>query len=163
MSNSTTTHACPKSFDACNPQNKPFFILMSTDPAEWNAGHVRSWLKWSARQFNLNPEPDADKFPTSGAELLELSRAEFETKAGSARAGRLLAIHLAHLRHSVTGRSTSPLQDHVDLDHDEEQGKCTSNQKSFICLSPFPLTTHFLKEICPAISPESFCFPTSNS
>ncbi|PNF16729.1 hypothetical protein B7P43_G00873 [Cryptotermes secundus] len=96
-------------------------VLVPSDPAEWNAGHVRSWLKWSARQFSLNPEPDADKFPTSGAELLELSRAEFETKAGSARAGRLLAIHLAHLRHSVTGRSTSPLQDHVDLDGEDEQ------------------------------------------
>jgi hypothetical protein len=142
---------CPKSFDACNPKQS-IFTLMSTDPAEWNAGHVRSWLKWSSRQFSLNPEPEADKFPTSGAELLELSRAEFETKAGSARAGRLLAIHLAHLRHSVTGRSTSPLHDHVDLDDVEEQGKCTSNQKSSICLSPFPLGTHFLKEICPAIS-----------
>lgn len=141
-----------KIFRCVQTQTIHFFTLMSTDPAEWNVDHVRSWLKWSARQFSLNPEPDADKFPTSGAELLELSRAEFETKAGSARAGRLLAIHLAHLRHSVTGRSTSPLHDHVDLEDEEEQGKCTSNQNHFICLYPFPLGTHFLKEICPAIS-----------
>jgi hypothetical protein len=117
---------------------------MPTDPAEWNTAHVRSWLKWSTRQFSLNPEPDADKFPTSGAELLELSRAEFEAKAGSSRAGRLLAIHLAHLRHSVTGRSSSPLHDHVDLDDEEEQGKWTSNQQSSVCLPHFPLGTNVL-------------------
>ncbi|XP_069686725.1 DNA-binding protein D-ETS-6-like isoform X1 [Periplaneta americana] len=96
-------------------------VLVPSDPAEWNAGHVRSWLKWSTRQFSLSPEPDPDKFPSSGTELLELSRADFETRAGSARSGRLLAVHLAHLRHSVTGRSTSPMQEHVDLDDDEEQ------------------------------------------
>lgn len=103
--------------------HKEIVILLPTDPAEWNAWHVKSWLKWSARQFSLNPEPDPEKFPSSGAELLELSRAEFETKAESRRSGRLLAVHLAHLRHSVTGRSTSPMDEHVGLDDEEEQGK----------------------------------------
>jgi hypothetical protein len=133
-------------------QTNPLSTLMPTDPAEWNTGHVRSWLKWSTRQFSLNPEPDADKFPTSGAELLELSRAEFEAKAGSSRAGRLLAIHLAHLRHSATGRSSSPLHDHVDLDDEEEQGEWTSNQQPSVCFSHFLLGTNFLEKICPAVS-----------
>ncbi|KAJ9594424.1 hypothetical protein L9F63_014149, partial [Diploptera punctata] len=92
-----------------------------SDPGEWNAGHVKSWLKWSTRQFSLSPVPDPDKFPSSGTELLELSRSEFETRSGSSRSGRLLAVHLAHLRHSVTGRSTSPMQEHVHLEDDEEQ------------------------------------------
>lgn len=102
---------------------KQIVVLLPTDPAEWNAWHIKSWLKWSARQFSLNPEPDPEKFPSSGAELLELSRAEFESKAESRRSGRLLTVHLAHLRHSVTGRSTSPMDEHIDLDDEEEQGK----------------------------------------
>ncbi|KAF4528007.1 hypothetical protein B566_EDAN002190 [Ephemera danica] len=79
------------------------------DPASWTAQHVAQWLQWMARQFALTPL-DPAAFPTTGSELCALSRAEFESRAGP-RAGSLLAVHLANLRHSATGRSPSPLGD----------------------------------------------------
>ncbi|XP_068085345.1 DNA-binding protein D-ETS-6-like [Anabrus simplex] len=90
------------------------------DPGEWDSSHVRSWLEWCGRKFSLQPAPDPDKFPDSGAKLLELPRTEFETRAGSSRAGKLLAVHLAHLRHAVTGRSSSPLTEPLEEDPEQD-------------------------------------------
>ncbi|KAJ3658908.1 hypothetical protein Zmor_010622 [Zophobas morio] len=102
-------------------------VLVPSDPLEWTNTHIKSWLSWCSRKFSLNPKPDFEKFPTTGTELCELTRSDFEAKAGCARTGTILAKHIAHLRHSVTGRSTSPLNVECkvfeDDDDDDEKGK----------------------------------------
>lgn len=94
-----------------------FFFL---DPLEWTSSHIESWLTWCSRQFRINPRPQVKSFPTTGTELVALSRAEFQQRAGSHRAGRVLAVHLSHLRHAVTGRSPSPVSD----EEDDEGKRC---------------------------------------
>lgn len=79
------------------------------DPAEWNAQHIESWLEWTTREFQIDPPPQTVRFPTTGQELVSLSRADFWVCAGSKLGGNLLAKHIAHLIQSSTGRSQSPL------------------------------------------------------
>ncbi|KAJ3631221.1 hypothetical protein MTP99_012363 [Tenebrio molitor] len=95
-------------------------VLVPSDPLEWTNTHIKSWLSWCSRKFSLNPKPDFEKFPKTGTELCELTRSDFETKAGCSRTGTILAKHIAHLRHSVTGRSTSPLNVECKVFEDDD-------------------------------------------
>lgn len=86
------------------------FCVVS-DPAEWNSEHILQWLNWTTKKFRLTTKPDALKFPTTGTELCELTKADFEKITGDQRSGELLAVHLAHLRHSATGHTSSSLNE----------------------------------------------------
>ncbi|KAK6640488.1 hypothetical protein RUM44_012183 [Polyplax serrata] len=98
--------------------------LEISDPAEWNSEHVTQWLSWTTTKFRLIPKPDALKFPKTGTELCELTKADFERITGDQRSGELLAVHLAHLRHSATGHTSSSLNEKpkykIDLEDDLE-------------------------------------------
>ncbi|RZF39626.1 hypothetical protein LSTR_LSTR001147 [Laodelphax striatellus] len=84
-------------------------------PAEWEGAHIAAWVSWCGRKFNLQPRPDASRFPTSGLDLIGLTRTELGRAAGSARAGRLLAVHLANLHSGFsTGRCPSPTPEAQD-------------------------------------------------
>ncbi|KAG8289465.1 hypothetical protein J6590_103864, partial [Homalodisca vitripennis] len=83
-------------------------------PLEWTAPHVDAWLRWCTRQFRLTPRPDPARLPSTGAELVALSRRQLQQLTDSPRSGRLLATHLAHLRHPRTGRSPSPCSEPED-------------------------------------------------
>ncbi|KAF5302182.1 hypothetical protein FQR65_LT08606 [Abscondita terminalis] len=96
-------------------------VLVPSDPMEWETNHIKSWLEWATKKFGLSNIPDVSKFPNSGAELCKLSRSEFETLSGTSRAGALLAKHIAHLRHSVTGRASSPLNIDAKISDDEDK------------------------------------------
>ncbi|KAL0267067.1 UNVERIFIED_CONTAM: hypothetical protein PYX00_009434 [Menopon gallinae] len=88
-------------------------VLVPADPAEWNPEHITQWLEWTTKKFSLNPKPDVSKFPKTGSALCELTKAELEKLTGDERSGQLLAVHLAHLRHSATGRTSSVLQEKI--------------------------------------------------
>ncbi|XP_039284420.1 transcriptional regulator ERG homolog isoform X2 [Nilaparvata lugens] len=77
-------------------------------PAKWEGDHIADWVSWCGSQFKLRPLPDPSRFPTSGVDLVAMSRTDLGRVAGSARGGRLLAKHLAHLRSVTTGRCPSP-------------------------------------------------------
>lgn len=84
-------------------------VEVPLDPRVWKAEHVAGWVKWMTKQFNIEPEPDITRFPTTGAELCTLSRAEFWVCAGSREGGILFAKHFALTLHSATGREMSPM------------------------------------------------------
>uniref|UniRef100_A0A1B0GGW3 Uncharacterized protein n=2 Tax=Lutzomyia longipalpis TaxID=7200 RepID=A0A1B0GGW3_LUTLO len=84
-------------------------VLVPGDPSEWNSQHIESWLEWTTREFQIDPPPQSARFPTTGQELVNLTRADFWVCAGSKQGGNILAKHIAHLIHSSTGRSQSPL------------------------------------------------------
>ncbi|KAL3266431.1 hypothetical protein HHI36_010605 [Cryptolaemus montrouzieri] len=103
-------------------------VLVPSDPLEWSSVHIASWLAWCSRKFGLAPRPDPSRFPGSGPELCDLTRQDFEENAGSERSGTILAKYIAHLRHSVTGRASSPLnvecKEFEDgSDEDDDKGK----------------------------------------
>lgn len=95
---------------------------------KWTKEHIKSWLAWCAKKFSLQPAPDPEKFPSTGAVLCNLSTNEFEKMAECPRTGMILAKYIAHLRHSVTGRASSPLNVQCKVfeepkGDEEEQGK----------------------------------------
>ncbi|XP_059485216.1 DNA-binding protein D-ETS-6-like [Neocloeon triangulifer] len=99
-----------------NEEEQP--VVVPTDPSDWNEIHVAQWLQWVSKQFCL-PPLDPQDFPKTGQELCKLSKLQFLDLAGP-RAGSVLAAHLANLKHSVTGRSPSPLGDiRLDVAHSE--------------------------------------------
>ncbi|XP_018327374.1 uncharacterized protein LOC108738451 [Agrilus planipennis] len=96
-------------------------VLVPSDPIEWTSGHIRSWLKWATKKFSLYPSPDPKKFPDAGQDLCKLNISDFEAIAGNKRNAILLAKHIAHLRHSVTGRASSPLNSACKVDDDNDE------------------------------------------
>ncbi|CAH0559911.1 unnamed protein product [Brassicogethes aeneus] len=103
-------------------------VLVPSDPKEWTSDHIKSWLTWSTTKFSLDPKPNPEAFPSTGAELCELSLSDFEKRTGSEQTGKVLAKYIAHLRHRITGRASSPLnveckvfEDDSDKDQDPYQ------------------------------------------
>lgn len=84
-------------------------VEVPLDPRVWKAEHIAGWVKWMTKQFKIEPEPDIARFPTTGAELCTLSRAEFWVCAGSRQGGILFAKHFAFTLYNATGRETSPM------------------------------------------------------
>ncbi|XP_030767242.1 uncharacterized protein LOC115890999 [Sitophilus oryzae] len=101
-------------------------VLVPSDPLEWHSTHIQSWLRWCSKTFSLKPPPDHEKFPQTGSELCELTRIQLEERSDQ-RTGTILAKYIAFLRHSVSGRSSSPLNveckvfDKFDTDKDEPE------------------------------------------
>src|ERR1700744_4881373 len=89
-------------------------IHLPTDPTEWNLENIKTWIAWVTKEFNLQPPPDFNRFPSNGQELVEFTRADFWVCAGSKYGGNTLAKHLAYLQHTATGRCTSPLNNDND-------------------------------------------------
>lgn len=83
--------------------------LLPADPRVWDSGHIRSWINWITRKFNIDPKPDLARFPTNGNDLCALSKADFWVCAGSKEAGIIVSKHFAHTLYYATGRETSPI------------------------------------------------------
>lgn len=94
--------------------NHIFEYFCEIDPCEWNSANIKIWLDWSAKKFMLKPKPIYSRFPTTGVELSEMSRAEFWVCAGSKTGGNKLAKHIAHSIYSATGRNLTSLLDNDD-------------------------------------------------
>lgn len=108
--NPTSSPTSEKS-DVARPTTPPppSPVEVPMDPRVWTADHIAGWVKWMTKQFKIEPEPDVTRFPTTGAELCTLSRAEFWVCAGSRQGGILFAKHFALTLHSATGRESSPM------------------------------------------------------
>lgn len=89
-------------------------IRLPTDPSEWNSDNIKAWIAWVTKEFKLQPSPDYNRFPSTGKELVEFTRADFWVCAGSKLGGNTLAKHLAYLQHTATGRCMSPLNNDND-------------------------------------------------
>lgn len=92
--------------------------MISKDPSEWNTLNIKTWLEWVTKQFSISPKPVLSRFPSTGRELIELSRADFWVCAGTKTGGNILAKHIACRIQSATGR----IMDLLFCDKDP--GKC---------------------------------------
>lgn len=84
------------------------------DPSEWDTANIKTWLKWMTKQFEIKPPPVRSRFPKTGQELVEMSKAEFWVCAGSEHGGKTLAKYIAWKFHDATGRTIPSLQDNVE-------------------------------------------------
>lgn len=113
-------------FAVCTPQdiNRTFSFL---DPSEWDTANIKTWLKWMTKKFEIKPPPVRSRFPLTGKELVELSKAEFWVCAGSEHGGKTLARYIAWKIHDATGRTIPSLQDNVE--------PCKQMKKTIVYLS----------------------------
>lgn len=78
-------------------------VLVPGDPNEWDTDHIKQWLAWASRKFKIDPPAQLDRFPETGKELCDMSKAEFWVCAGSKYGGDTLAKHIAHLIYCISG------------------------------------------------------------
>lgn len=78
-------------------------VMVPPDPNDWDAGHIAAWLRWLEVRCQIEPALQATQFPSRGADLVQMRRADFVVSAGSRSGGRLLAMHVAHLVRQVSG------------------------------------------------------------
>ncbi|XP_017772155.1 PREDICTED: DNA-binding protein D-ETS-6-like [Nicrophorus vespilloides] len=96
-------------------------VLVPSDPIEWNEANIESWLKWCKQKFLTGVALDPKKFPKSGKDLCNLTVSDFEKLVEDERTAKLLAKYIAHLRHSITGRASSPLNIDCTIPTDGEE------------------------------------------
>lgn len=84
------------------------------DPSQWDAENIKTWLDWMTERFELSPAPTFSLFPQTGAELVELSKAEFCVCALSEASGKLLAEYIGWKIYDATGRRRMSLDDRKD-------------------------------------------------
>ncbi|XP_049282722.1 DNA-binding protein D-ETS-6-like isoform X2 [Anopheles funestus] len=73
------------------------------NPHQWNAEHVTAWISWVSKNFDIYPPLEPARFPPTGQEIAQFTKADFWVCAGSAAGGNTLAKHFAHLIHTGTG------------------------------------------------------------
>lgn len=84
------------------------------DPREWDATNIKTWLNWSTKKFDIKPPPIRSRFPNTGAELVELSKADFWVCAGSKHGGNTLAKYICWKVYDATGKWITSLQSNDD-------------------------------------------------
>ncbi|XP_076321311.1 uncharacterized protein LOC143230896 [Tachypleus tridentatus] len=80
-------------------------VTVPADPAEWNSDHIREWLDWTQKQFGLEFISKA-MFPSSGADLCQLTRNDFRRLTGP-KSADILFTYLSHLKQS-SGHAPPP-------------------------------------------------------
>ncbi|XP_022237577.1 uncharacterized protein LOC106478138 [Limulus polyphemus] len=84
-------------------------VTVPADPAEWNSDHIREWLDWTQKQFGLEFIAKAT-FPSSGADLCQLTRNDFCRLTGP-KSADVLFTYLSHLKQS-SGHAPLPPPDY---------------------------------------------------
>lgn len=98
-------------------------MFQISDPSEWDAANIKTWLNWSTRKFSLKPAPTRCRFPNNGKELVKLTKAEFWVCAGTKEGGNTLAKYIAWKVYDATGQQLTSLQSNDD------PGKQTNKRK----------------------------------
>ncbi|XP_050077938.1 DNA-binding protein D-ETS-6-like [Anopheles maculipalpis] len=73
------------------------------NPHQWNAEHVTAWICWVSKNFHIYPPLEPARFPQTGQEIAQFTKADFWVCAGSAAGGNTLAKHFDHLIRTGTG------------------------------------------------------------
>ncbi|XP_035208845.1 retroviral integration site protein Fli-1 homolog, partial [Stegodyphus dumicola] len=71
-------------------------VVVPADPVLWNPDHVKQWLEWAVKEYNLH-EVDAARFNVIGRELCQLTREDF-SRLTNPYNGEVLYAHLNFLR-----------------------------------------------------------------
>ncbi|GFY51031.1 transcriptional regulator Erg [Trichonephila inaurata madagascariensis] len=71
-------------------------LFLPPDPVLWNPEHVKQWLEWAVKEYNLH-EVDAARFNVIGRELCQLTRDDF-SRLTNPYNGEVLYAHLNFLR-----------------------------------------------------------------
>ncbi|XP_053675337.1 DNA-binding protein D-ETS-6-like [Anopheles nili] len=72
-------------------------IYVPNDPHQWQSEHVIAWISWVSNKFDIFPPLEPARFPQTGQEIAQFSKADFWVCAGSKIGGNTLSKHFAHL------------------------------------------------------------------
>lgn len=92
-----------------------------TDPRTWDSQDIKSWIAWLTRRCHINPEPSASDFPSTGSELVKLTRADFWVRCGSNVGGNTFTNHLHFMMENIMGSQMDSVQ---RTEHDKDPGEC---------------------------------------
>lgn len=94
---------------------------MHTDPRTWDSHDIRSWIAWLSKRCHIIPEPSASDFPSTGMELVKLTRADFWVRCGSNIGGNTFTNHLQFMMENIMG---SPMDAVQRKEHDKDPCEC---------------------------------------
>lgn len=97
-----------------NSDDDESFVSLPGNPQTWTATNIKTWLEWASKQFDLDPPLQPEKFPETGDDLLNLSKADFWVCASSKFGGNKLAKHIAYLQYNSTGIENTELTNDAD-------------------------------------------------
>lgn len=92
-----------------NESNESDIIFLPGDPREWDPEHIEQWLNWATKQFKIDPALQKEKFPETGVEICQMTKADFWVCAGTKYGAEKLAKYLAHSLYKVTGKEDKEL------------------------------------------------------
>lgn len=78
---------------AVEKTESPEETRVPADPREWDAEDIAAWLRWCAKEFNIE-HLQKERFPTTGKEICEMSQADFWVCA-SGYGGKTMAKYIA--------------------------------------------------------------------
>ncbi|KAF8768194.1 Friend leukemia integration 1 transcription like protein [Argiope bruennichi] len=107
-------------------------VVVPADPVLWNPEHVKQWLEWAVKEYNLH-EVDAARFNVIGRELCQLTREDF-SRLTNPYNGEVLYAHLNFLR-QTSEASLPPAS--------REKPPVSAQTGPSQVLSAFQLTSHF--------------------
>ncbi|XP_013143095.1 PREDICTED: DNA-binding protein Ets97D isoform X2 [Papilio polytes] len=94
-------------------------VHIPDDPADWSVQHVKLWIQWAVRQFNLAGVKLSD-WSISGAELCTITNIDFKRKVPS-DPGDLFWTHFELLRKckfiAVVQNEEQPVKDVLETPH----------------------------------------------
>lgn len=102
-------------------------IYVPDDPTSWTEKHIETWIKWAAKQFNIEPQPDPARFPKTGNELVKFSKADFYMTCGSLKGGKSLMQHYKYLMERI---GNSSFDESLNTDEDPSELKIFNLFKS---------------------------------
>jgi hypothetical protein len=76
-------------------------IYVPDNPTSWTEKHIETWIKWATKQFDIEPQPDPKRFPTTGDELVKFTKADFYMTCGSIEGGKSLVQHFKYLMERI--------------------------------------------------------------
>ena len=84
------------------------------NPSEWDENHIRTWIVWVSKKFNIFPSLEPGRFPKAGSDLCKFTKADFWVCAGSKIGGDTLSKHFAYLGQTGTGLQDRSLENDSD-------------------------------------------------
>lgn len=108
----TTSVATEENEDSGDDDAEP--PVVPSDPKQWTADHIKSWLRWCSKQFNIVPKAMPERFPTNGEELCQMTKADFWVCAGTPTGGDILAKYLATWIYRTSGKEREDLTNNAE-------------------------------------------------
>lgn len=86
-----------KSEHESSPDDDDEIIFVPNNPKTWTEEHIKTWINWASKKFNLDTPLDVTRFPKNAEELAACSKADFYILCGSFQGGKMISQHYKYM------------------------------------------------------------------